>query len=117
MGQDARAGGTQVSAEGTREPEQIRRDIESTRDELGDTVAALAEKADVKTQAHKKVAGVKDSVDAKRRRLMGKARQKSPDSAGSAASTLATKARENPVALALAGGFAAGVIVGLVLKR
>jgi hypothetical protein len=81
-----------MSAEGPREPEHIRRDIESTRGELGDTVAALAEKADVKAQAQTKVADVKHSVDVKRRRLLGKAREKSPDSAGSAASTVAIKA-------------------------
>jgi Protein of unknown function (DUF3618) len=106
-----------VSAEGSREPEQVLREIESTRVELGDTVAALAEKADVKAQAQKKVAGVKHSVDTKRRRLLGKAREKSPDSAGSVASTVATKARENPAAVGLAGGFAAGLIVARVLMR
>ena len=31
----------------TREPTQIRADIEQTREELGDTAAAVAEKADV----------------------------------------------------------------------
>jgi hypothetical protein len=106
-----------VSAEGSREPEQIRREIESTRVELGDTVAALAEKADVKAQAQKKVAGVKHSVGAKRQQLMGKARENSPDSAGSAASTVARKARENPVPVGLLGGFAAGLLVGRVLGR
>ena len=37
----------------TRSPEEIRRDIEETRGELGDTVEALAAKADVKAQAKK----------------------------------------------------------------
>ena len=32
-------------------PEQIRADIEQTREQLGDTVEALAEKTDVKAQA------------------------------------------------------------------
>ena len=35
-------------------PEEIRRDIERTRRELGDTVEALAHKADVKEQARVK---------------------------------------------------------------
>ena len=39
--------GTAAGARG-RDPEQIREDIEQTREELGDTVAAVAEKTDVK---------------------------------------------------------------------
>jgi ElaB/YqjD/DUF883 family membrane-anchored ribosome-binding protein len=34
-----------------RSPEQIRADIDRTREQLGDTVEALAEKTDVKAQA------------------------------------------------------------------
>jgi hypothetical protein len=34
-----------------RSPEQIRADIDRTREELGDTVEALAEKTDVKARA------------------------------------------------------------------
>ena len=40
---------------GTRDPEQIQREIERTRAELAATVAAVAEKADVKTQAKRRV--------------------------------------------------------------
>jgi hypothetical protein len=40
---------------GTRDPEQIQRDIERTRAELAATVAAVAEKTDVKTQARRRV--------------------------------------------------------------
>jgi gas vesicle protein len=39
----------------TREPEQIREEIEDTREELGDTVAALAEKSDIRAQARRKL--------------------------------------------------------------
>jgi hypothetical protein len=106
-----------VTEEGAREPQDIRRDIESTRSELGDTVEALAEKADVKAQAQRKVDQVKQSVDGKRQALMGKARERSPDGAGPAASTVARKARENPVPVGLIGGFAAGLLVGRALGR
>ena len=51
--------GTQTQ---TRSPEEIRADIETTRRELGDTAAALAQKADVKARAQEKVAGVKQSI-------------------------------------------------------
>jgi uncharacterized lipoprotein YmbA len=37
----------------SREPEEIREDIEQTREGLGDTVAAMAEKTDVKQQAQR----------------------------------------------------------------
>ena len=46
-------GDEQESAERT--PEEIKADIEETREDLADTVASLAEKADVKAQAKKKV--------------------------------------------------------------
>jgi Protein of unknown function (DUF3618) len=39
---------------GQQTPEEIRRDIEQTRRELGDTVDALSHKADVKAQARQK---------------------------------------------------------------
>ena len=38
----------------TRKPEQIRDEIEDTREELGDTVAALAKKSDIRAQARKR---------------------------------------------------------------
>jgi uncharacterized protein YoxC len=41
------------------DPEELREDIQQTREELGATVEALAEKADVKTQAQQKVDEVK----------------------------------------------------------
>lgn len=52
----------------TRTPEEIRADIEHTREELGDTAAALASKADVKTRAHEKVEDTKANVKANPRK-------------------------------------------------
>ena len=45
-------------------PEEIRRDIERTRRELGDTVEALSQKADVKAQARQKKEEVQQRVAA-----------------------------------------------------
>jgi hypothetical protein len=45
-------------------PEEIRRDIERTRRELGDTVEALSHKADVKAQARQKKEEVQQRVAA-----------------------------------------------------
>ena len=72
MGEDARAGGAQVTDEDTtRDPQQIRRDIEYTREDLGDTVEALAQKTDLKTQTQRKIAEVRQTIDAKRDELVG----------------------------------------------
>jgi ElaB/YqjD/DUF883 family membrane-anchored ribosome-binding protein len=43
-------------------PEELRRQIEVTRRELGDTVDALSHKADVKEQARQKKAEVQERV-------------------------------------------------------
>jgi hypothetical protein len=45
-----------------KDPEQIREEIEETRRELGDTVEALAAKADVKAQVHRRVQSTKASA-------------------------------------------------------
>ena len=113
---------------GQRTPEEIERDIEQTRRELGETAAALAQKADVKGQAKAKVEDVKDqareraqsvkeSAREKREALGQKTRETTPESAGAAAQQVAGTAKENPVPLAIAGAFAAGLVVGWILKR
>lgn len=54
MGQDPRESGT-VTAE------DLRRDIEQTREELGDTAAALGAKADVKSRARERANEIKSN--------------------------------------------------------
>jgi len=48
------------------DPSTIRADIERERRELGDTVAALAEKADVKGQAQRKITETRETIDRKK---------------------------------------------------
>ena len=55
---------------GQQTPEEIRREIEQTRRELGDTVDALSQKADVKEQARIKKAEVEERVKANPTPLM-----------------------------------------------
>ena len=118
----------QTGEGGTRSPEEIQRDIEETREELADTVAAVAEKADVQTQAKRKVdetkakarakvGGAKGSAEAKREEFASKAKGATPESAGAAGQQAMSFARENPVALRIAGAFVIGVLVGKVLSR
>ena len=78
---------TATGAEESRGPEEIREDIEQTREELGETVAAVAEKSDVKQQAKAK------AEEAQR------------------------LAKENPMPLAFAGVFLAGVVFGRLSSR
>jgi len=113
-----------------RDPVQIERDIELTREELGDTVAAVAEKADVKQQAKAKaqeakerakakVTGAKQAATAKKDEFAAKAAEAAPESAGEASQTAQqylqqgqTYAKENPTHTAAIGALAAGFVVG-----
>jgi ElaB/YqjD/DUF883 family membrane-anchored ribosome-binding protein len=56
-----------------RSPEEIQAEIEQTREELGDTVGELAEKADVKKQAKRKVQETKAKAAAKKDEVIDKA--------------------------------------------
>jgi ElaB/YqjD/DUF883 family membrane-anchored ribosome-binding protein len=134
--QSSRSAGT---SEETRSPEQIQAEIETTREEMGDTVAAIAEKTDVKKQAKRKVAETKaraaatkdefkDKASAKAEELSGEAREAAPESAqeGAQRATEAAQqagrqatqaAQENPVAAAAAGAFAAGLLIGWIFGR
>jgi ElaB/YqjD/DUF883 family membrane-anchored ribosome-binding protein len=115
MGQDPGATGAPLTD--TKEPEQIREEIEETRRELGDTVEALAAKADVKARMHDKVESTKESVAHKSEELFGKAREASPDSVTAGASQATQKARENPLPVAAIGAFVAGFLAGRLTKR
>jgi Protein of unknown function (DUF3618) len=81
-----------------RSPEQIQAEIEATRAEMGETVAAVAEKADVKKQAKQKVEEIKEQASTK-------------------AEQAPSIARENPIPIALVGTFIAGVVFGRMSRR
>jgi hypothetical protein len=98
------------------EPSQIRQELEETRAEMGDTVDALAYKADVKTR-------VKESISDKRDRLVEqiqgttqKVGDATPDGqqVKDGAREVVGVAQENPLGLAI-GGLAAGFLVGMLL--
>jgi len=99
------------------DPQQLRADIERTRQDLGDTVAALAEKTDVKARARDKVAEVRQNVNQRRTELVGRARESSPDGASSAAVQVRTKAEENPIHAAAIAAFVGGFLVGRITAR
>ena len=115
MGEDPGTAGAPVTE--AKDPEQLREEIEETRRELGDTVEALAAKADVKARVHEKVESTKESVAQKRDELLGKARETSPDSVMSGASQVTQKAKENPIPVAAVGAFVGGFLLGRLTKR
>jgi gas vesicle protein len=91
------------------DPRHIQQGIDETRDRMGETVEALAGKADVPGRVRGSVAEKKDAVTG---RISG-AREKLPD-AGGAARKGAGMAQENPIGLAV-GAMAAGFVVGMLL--
>src|SRR4051812_14030356 len=87
MAQDAgEVGARRVSAddEQARTPEQLRAEIEGTREDLGDTVEALAAKTDVKTRAREKADELKRTATTKKDDLIAKAKRAKPGGDGAA---------------------------------
>jgi hypothetical protein len=98
------------------DPQAIRRDIEETRERMGDTVDALAYKADVKTRAKESVS---DKVDSVKEKITG-AKDSVSDSSPSGgdvkqgAKKAVGVAQSNPLGLAL-GSVAVGFVAGMLL--
>jgi ElaB/YqjD/DUF883 family membrane-anchored ribosome-binding protein len=121
MDQAAREGGPSVSAapeqSEDKTPEEIRADIEQAREELGDTVEALAAKTDISAQAKDRIAQVKETAGRKKDEFAARAREATPDSAGAGAEQIVSTVKDRPVPFSALGGFAAGVLVGWLLGR
>jgi gas vesicle protein len=90
-------------------PDQIREDIEETRDRMSETAGALGYKADVKTRA-------KDAVVEKKDAVVSKVTGAMPDThdVKQGARRGVRIAQENPLGLAI-GGVAVGFLAGLLL--
>jgi hypothetical protein len=112
MDQAARTDGTSALRLAEGDAAALRAQIETTRAELGDTVAALAVKADVKQHARDRVEHLKQQVTHKRSELTDRARSTSPDSVTHATQSAATQARAHPLPLIAAGAVVAGFLVG-----
>ena len=100
-----------------RDPQQIQQEIEITRAELGETVVALTQKADVKAQARTKLQQTRATVSARTDQVLARAREASPDSAGWAATRLSQRVRENPLPVAVVAAIAVGFLAGRLAKR
>lgn len=98
------------SGEETRSPEEIEAGIEKTREELGDTMAAIADKADIKKQAGRKAEEVKEKFS-KPNEAAGPGSLfggPEPQGGGGIAS--------NPVPLVV-GAFVVGLVIGRFSSR
>jgi hypothetical protein len=97
------------------DPDQLKTEIEQTRQQLGDTVDQLAAKADVKARAQAKVADSKAKVAATaggtgREQLQ----RRTPDPVKRAVGQGAESARRYRTQLAIATG---AVVVGILVVR
>jgi ElaB/YqjD/DUF883 family membrane-anchored ribosome-binding protein len=108
---------------GPNEQEQLVHEIEQTRVELGDTVDALSQKADVKARVSEKLQEQKgswrerqDALKAKMNEARERASRATPDDAKRAVSRLARTAEQRPFpAIGVALGL--GLLIGRTLGR
>src|SRR3954462_1504488 len=118
MGQDKGQVGTAVENE-QKSPEQIRREINDTRQELGDTAAALAAKTDVKARAKEKVDGVEQTI-ADKKESLGPSNGNGEGASAQASHAprqVKAKAQENPIPSAAIAAFVGGFLFGRITKR
>jgi ElaB/YqjD/DUF883 family membrane-anchored ribosome-binding protein len=110
MGQDPGEVGT--VGEQKKSPEQLRREIDQTREQLGDTAAALGAKTDVKARAKERVEEIRHNVSEHKDRLAQKAGEGAPSSAGNAAAQVRSTAQSNPIPFAAICALVAGFVLG-----
>ncbi|MYT74868.1 MULTISPECIES: DUF3618 domain-containing protein [unclassified Streptomyces] len=102
------------------EPDELRDKVERTRAELGETVEALAAKADVKARAKDRAAHVKEqaseAADTARTKVSDVAHQAQDKLSGPAGSEAARSARD-PRAIALLAASAGALVLWLARRR
>jgi ElaB/YqjD/DUF883 family membrane-anchored ribosome-binding protein len=105
------------------DPDRIRREIEQTREQMGETVDALGYKTDVKARAKDSIQDKKESVmgvvQSARERVVGAGQSvgdAAPDSeqVKHQAKRAASVAQENPLGLAV-GAVAVGFLAGMLI--
>lgn len=106
-----------------KDPERIREGIEQTREELGETVDALAAKTDIKAQAKRRADESKQALRKQQQRAQEKAsavRERmsnaTPEDAKEIAGQAAAAAERRPLP-AIGGALIVGVFLGWALRR
>jgi hypothetical protein len=98
------------------DPDMIRKDIEDTRERMGETVDALGYKADVKSRAKESVTGKVDSVKEKIVGAKDTAMEATPSTGDvqQGAKKAVGVAQSNPLGLAV-GAVAVGFLAGMLV--
>jgi ElaB/YqjD/DUF883 family membrane-anchored ribosome-binding protein len=98
------------------DPDRIRREIEHTREEMGETVDALSYKADVKGRAKDSLRERKEAVVGLKDRVVGAGQDAAPDAdqVKRQARRAKSVAEENPLGLAV-GAIAVGFLAGMLV--
>ena len=98
------------------DPDAIRREIEETRERMGETVGAIGYKADVPTRAKEKVSGTVQSVKESITGAAGSVNEATPNTGDvkQVARRGAGIAQENPLGLAV-GSIAIGFLAGMLI--
>jgi hypothetical protein len=139
MGQDpGEVGAQQLGDESQKSPEQLRAEIQETREDLGDTVEALAAKTDVKARARERADEMKRAALLKKEELRSKVKPSSSagdsgaavgepavlpaggasaSGGGSAVPQLKGIVQKNPVPTAAVAAFIGGVAFGRLISR
>jgi ElaB/YqjD/DUF883 family membrane-anchored ribosome-binding protein len=106
-----------MESDQTPEPEAIRREIEETREGLGETVEDLARKADVKGQVKRKAAETQESVKTNAARAQEKAGEAIPDQARQTAAQAAESVRERPARAIAVAALVGGLLLWALARR
>jgi hypothetical protein len=114
----------EAKAEPSDDPAEIKRDIDRTRDELGETAEALAQKVDVPARFKEKVHETTDTVQAKAEQVKHEAQAKAqqalnklPPPARERVEQLSTTARQRPLPTAVLATAVLALVVGVALGR
>ena len=99
-----------------KDPSEIREEIEQTRGDMGDTVEALGQKADVKTRVKESVADKRDQVKERITGAGSRVGDATPDAGEvkQGAKRAVGVAQENPIGLAI-GSVAVGFVAGMLV--
>jgi ElaB/YqjD/DUF883 family membrane-anchored ribosome-binding protein len=107
----------------TSDVDQARRDVDQTRAEMGDTVAALSQKTDLKARVRQRMDERKAALRGRQGDLKSKATQArermsgaTPEDAKRTASRMAQTAEERPFP-AIGVAFGAGLLLGWLIGR
>ena len=95
--------------------DEVRAAIAQDREQLAETVQALADKADVKARVKEKTTENAEQLKQKATEVVEKVRQITPQQAQSAVTSAADKVQERPFPFAVAAAFAVGLLIGRLL--